>query len=198
MADEDAAFQSMLAASRPSGPGPVNYSPNTTAGVVLSSPDRPSYIRSNTEPSSYPSERETRYSNETVKEQPRRRLNQNNLPSEQKKRTVQRFNTTGNMPGITSKAPARKRKAGTLQIVPESQQVFKGLIFCMKMQYHHVFSLNVLINIHPSFYSERRYCSCSTTAYPTCPRIRRTVDSTMGQSYHACNSGENSSLSAFD
>lgn len=55
-------------------------------------------------------------------------------PSAVKVNPVQRFHTTGSMPGTKTAGPtSKKRKASNVKIVSEDQQIFKELVFCKSL-----------------------------------------------------------------
>lgn len=121
--DAGLSFQNILAASRS-----FHDISNQAAAVEVASPNLPSLIRANTEPQSSSEQR-----SQHLTEIKRNKHPISTKSSEPKVRTVKRSNTTGTMPGITGKGPStKKRKADALKSVPDEQQVFKGLVFCMK------------------------------------------------------------------
>lgn len=121
--DAGLSFQSILAASRP-----FRDISNQAAAVEVASPNPPSLIRANTEPQSS-SEQRSQHLTEIQR-------NEHHIftkSPEPKVRAVKRSNTTGTMPGITGNGPStKKRKADALKSIPDEQQLFKGLVFCMK------------------------------------------------------------------
>jgi DNA polymerase IV len=120
--DAGLSFQNILAASRPF------HDLSDQAAAVEVAPNPPSLIRANTEPQSSSEQR----SQHLTEIQRNEHHISTKLP-EPKVRAVKRSNTTGTMPGITSKGSStKKRKADALKSVPDEQQVFKGLVFCMK------------------------------------------------------------------
>jgi hypothetical protein len=182
---EGLSFQNLLTASRP-----FLDIASQTATTSIASANPPCLTRANTEPAS------SGKTSEDCTEIQRDEYYLLNKPTGQKLRTVKRSNTTGTMPGTQVKGSSTtKRKADALKSIPEERQLFKGLVFCMKT---HTFFIKPATNIRTSLYPERRHRSRSPTTYPTGPRIRCTVDSTMGNPYNSCRRREKTNLPKSD
>jgi hypothetical protein len=120
--EPDDSLEKLFVSSRPS------RIPNLTAARTSAGPPPISLHRSNTEPQASSTYRQPHGPNAARFENPRRTI-QSTAP---KVRTVQRAQTTGTMPRTkTGGPPAKKRRSDAIKLVPENQQIFKGLSFCM-------------------------------------------------------------------
>lgn len=122
--EDDDSLEKLLISSRPS------RASDSTAARISASPRPISLRRSNTEPQPSPADGSRQVFGVADKGNIRRTPQ----ATEPKVRTVKRAQTTGTMPVIkTGGHSAKKRKTETLKLVPENQQIFKGLSFCTSM-----------------------------------------------------------------
>jgi len=118
---EDDSLEKLFVSSRPPRIS------NSTATRISARPRAVSLHRSNTEPQASPADRQGQAFSVTNIGNPRRMAE----ATEPKVRTVKRANTTGTMPATkTMGPPAKKRRTESIKLVPEDQQIFKGLVFC--------------------------------------------------------------------
>lgn len=115
--DEDS-LENLLFSSRPS------RNPDPSAAPVPDSPGPSSLQRSNTEPQALPAVgcRQTPHIDNS------RRSFEVNEP---RIGVIRRAQTTGTMPLTKAGGPpVKKRKTDNFKLLPENQQIFKGLSFC--------------------------------------------------------------------
>lgn len=120
--DEDISLQHILAASRP----PILNISKENAEDEPVNPEPPFLIRANIE--SHSMDRAASDLSE-----PQRGPHRRTGPADPEVRLgpVKRSYTTGNLPTMSRASSTKKRKVDVLRAVPEGQQVFKGLVFCM-------------------------------------------------------------------
>ncbi|KAJ5218519.1 DNA polymerase family X [Penicillium cinerascens] len=118
--EDDDSIEKLLISSRPS------RASDSTAARISASTRPISLRRSITEPQPSPAGGSRQVFGVADKGNIRRTVQ----ATESKVRTVKRAQTTGTMPVLkTGGHPAKKRKTESLKLVPENQQIFKGLSF---------------------------------------------------------------------